>query len=727
MKKLIGIIIFSCATILNMVAQGLSHFDVFLDRDRNIVSTSGEGFFISNENSYEIYIRDNHTIVCLHPAVGVANVKYTIAPNQKEKDLNLHVFYDRKDSVVSLQSDVIISDAKAIEKSRVLIGLNGNKVDAAKYSIKSDGDSPNPMDLFIRRYVQIPQFVGPSITIDYYDRQEKKEKIIDDKSGLILKQNDSIIAILLDKPKWWRIKTLSFNKKSIDVDDYIDNTYYNSKPLKILIEQPVSNFSSDSISVNIAYDYPHDYTLLSDGQNLNFIKGITVVKVKKVAWIIRAWKDTWSHGAIWIPLVVLTCISIITLMILLLFKRSELKKKEQVETKYDSNIENNKVEIDEEKEAVTVPNDTIIDNKDNDTENNKLRKTINYLKDEIDELRNKLAAAEKEKDSLEQNHAKKLLEIKNKLENELKEKQTEIDRAKQQIDEYKRKNDSLNASNLGLNDTISKLKQENSNYNSIITDIKIKNQQELSETRINGERKLSDAKDEFNKQLKAAKDELLAKIEQLQDDYSKALAMVNNDRSSIVRFFKNMIDTLDDQLSTIINDCDPDSSVYPIISQLISSANGYADFKERVLGELLTNQPMDVVQNNLQSVILSDVDYEKSWFNNLIKIYVYSKVPKLEPIFGYYASYAQDIDNAFITLSNLANLMGISDIKYPRLFEDTFDSKKYDFKNTNLVLPEIYPDYVSMLVPMIVYDLSKVGYKLNEKTIKATVAYYPQN
>ena len=57
----------------------------------------------------------------------------------------------------------------------------------------------------------------------------------------------------------------------------------------------------------------------------------------------------------------------------------------------------------------------------------------------------------------------------------------------------------------------------------------------------------------------------------------------------------------------------------------------------------------------------------------------------------------------------------------------TVTAKKFEYKNTNLVIPQLYPEYVELLKPMVVYDFSRVGYTYVGEIVKPIVAYNTNN
>ena len=164
------------------------------------------------------------------------------------------------------------------------------------------------------------------------------------------------------------------------------------------------------------------------------------------------------------------------------------------------------------------------------------------------------------------------------------------------------------------------------------------------------------------------------------------------------------------------------------ISQLTDSMNGYLVFKNKAVEILAeTTRPINQVEKLLVELLITDMNYEKSWVNTIARLYAYSQVPELESIFGYYDSNAVDIKHLFRSLENLTELFGVSDLQVPVLFRDEFTSKKFEYKNTNLVIPQLYPEYVELLKPMVVYDFSRVGYTYVGEIVKPIVAYNTNN
>ena len=259
--------------------------------------------------------------------------------------------------------------------------------------------------------------------------------------------------------------------------------------------------------------------------------------------------------------------------------------------------------------------------------------------------------------------------------------------------------------------------------------IVLENKQKEELARVNDDQnnKLATLQQEHDSELSRVRQELQAKIDRLQESYNQAMDEISQERSSVISFFKGLIDKMGKLVDTMTNDGDPDSPSYTLITQLSSSVDNFSEFMVKALNELETNLSIGEILKNIQSLLISHLEYERSWANNLARLHAYSQVPELKPIFGYYDQYSNDINDCFTAFVNLADILGITEVVTPKLFSDRFDSRLFEFKNTNLVLPGLFPEYVSMLKPSTIYDLSKVGFKTNVITSKATVAYFLQN
>lgn len=220
----------------------------------------------------------------------------------------------------------------------------------------------------------------------------------------------------------------------------------------------------------------------------------------------------------------------------------------------------------------------------------------------------------------------------------------------------------------------------------------------------------------------------LTKINDLQSKIATLTSSWADDKKGVVNFFTRYVENLDQTVNVVLNDADPDSQAYMEISQLADSMNGYLVFKNKAVEILAeTTRPINQVEKLLVELLITDMNYEKSWVNTIARLYAYSQVPELESIFGYYDSNAVDIKHLFRSLENLTELFGVSDLQLPVLFRDEFTSKKFEYKNTNLVIPQLYPEYVELLKPMVVYDFSRVGYTYVGEIVKPIVAYNTNN
>lgn len=233
---------------------------------------------------------------------------------------------------------------------------------------------------------------------------------------------------------------------------------------------------------------------------------------------------------------------------------------------------------------------------------------------------------------------------------------------------------------------------------------------------------------ELNSMHEAASRDLQDRINALQYKINETVNSWDNDKKSIVEFFARYVEKIDRHVNVVLEEADQDSPAYVEISQMADSMNGYLAFKTKAL-EIIskTDLPINEIESQISALILDDVKYEKSWFNTIARLYAYSQVDELQSAFGYYDNIADDMKAVFRSMENLSELFGITDINVPKLFKDEFTSKKFDYKNTNLVLPQIYPTYVEMLMPMAVYDFSIVGYSHDGVTNKPVVAYNTKN
>lgn len=220
----------------------------------------------------------------------------------------------------------------------------------------------------------------------------------------------------------------------------------------------------------------------------------------------------------------------------------------------------------------------------------------------------------------------------------------------------------------------------------------------------------------------------MTEINDLQSKIAALTSSWADDKKGVVNFFTRYVENLDQTVNVVLNDADPDSQAYMEISQLADSMNGYLVFKNKAVEILAeTTRPINQVEKLLVELLITDMNYEKSWVNTIARLYAYSQVPELESIFGYYDSNAVDIKRLFRSLENLTELFGVSDLQVPVLFRDEFTSKKFEYKNTNLVIPQLYPEYVELLKPMVVYDFSRVGYTYVGEIVKPIVAYNTNN
>lgn len=228
---------------------------------------------------------------------------------------------------------------------------------------------------------------------------------------------------------------------------------------------------------------------------------------------------------------------------------------------------------------------------------------------------------------------------------------------------------------------------------------------------------------ELNTSHETASKNLQDQIDVLQSKINDTINSWNNDKKGIVAFFARYVENIDKYVNIVLNDADQDAPAYMEISQMADSMNGYLAFKTKALEIISQDLPINEIESQISELILNDLKYEKSWFNTIARLYAYSQVSELNSAFGYYDTIAEDMKALFRAMENLSEVFAVTEIVVPELFKDEFTSKKYDYKNTNLVLPQIHPNYAEMLNPMAVYDFSIVGYTYEGVTNKPVVAY----
>ena len=228
---------------------------------------------------------------------------------------------------------------------------------------------------------------------------------------------------------------------------------------------------------------------------------------------------------------------------------------------------------------------------------------------------------------------------------------------------------------------------------------------------------------DLNTSHETASKNLQDQIDVLQSKINDTINSWNNDKKGIVAFFARYVEKIDKYVNIVLNDADQDAPAYMEISQMADSMNGYLAFKTKALEIISQDLPINEIESQISELILNDLKYEKSWFNTIARLYAYSQVSELNSAFGYYDTIAEDMKALFRAMENLSEVFAVTEIVVPELFKDEFTSKKYDYKNTNLVLPQIHPNYAEMLNPMAVYDFSIVGYTYEGVTNKPVVAY----
>ena len=217
---------------------------------------------------------------------------------------------------------------------------------------------------------------------------------------------------------------------------------------------------------------------------------------------------------------------------------------------------------------------------------------------------------------------------------------------------------------------------------------------------------------------------LQAEMNGIKMEFKEMKSAVKQDQTYVVSAYSDLLARLESQFNVITQHSDSGSPIHYYVSELLSPVNGYPSFRDKAMKALQSGSTFESMFSELRSSLLHDMEYERSWVNNLARLYSYSRVPEYQSIFGYYHSFKKDISDAFILFLGLGTMLGIVDISIPHLLVDTYEMDKYDYENSSLVLPSLYPDYVKHVKPAVIYDLYRIGFSSPDKSAKPTVAYF---
>ena len=197
------------------------------------------------------------------------------------------------------------------------------------------------------------------------------------------------------------------------------------------------------------------------------------------------------------------------------------------------------------------------------------------------------------------------------------------------------------------------------------------------------------------------------------------------DKKFISDMYGSHLDRLNDLIENVKSKADMASVSYVEIMQMHSeSVHSFHSFVEQF--RAIMSEELTVAQrhSSLGKIFLTQIDYERSWINALGRLYAYAQVEGLASMFGYYDDYKTDISTLFNELVFFTGLIGFKHLTIPVLFVDKYDAKTAEAKNTNLVLPGLYPAYVELLQSSVIYDIHTLGYTYEGLSKKPKVAYY---
>lgn len=401
----------------------------------------------------------------------------------------------------------------------------------------------------------------------------------------------------------------------------------------------------------------------------------------------------------------------------LVAEKEQLEKDLEAEKRKVNSLQNNPSEneaklISEKEELnkkITSLNDDLINAlKNNGSQSQSIAQKDQDIKDlnsRLNEMSNKVNEAESAKKEAAAN-AQKLSE--------------ELNLSKEKINSFTKTIQDQARAIATANSDIQKL-------NGVINENQIKANKELSDTIARYDRRISDAEKAHKSEIEGIKTNHAAEVAQLNGSIEGCKSELALDRSFICRLFAEKIASVKAIVNVLKEGADTDSSVYTLVNRMASSPTlGVDKFVELSSSSLAGDQNIEKMYENIRKNFIEDLVYERSWCNNLARLYAYSHVKddKLQDAFGYYSSYKEEIEKAFREMQTLASLLGITEIKVPSLFDEKFDADKYEPQNSGQFISDVYPDFGPMLTPSVIYDLIKVGYTDGDAVVKATVTYH---
>lgn len=230
----------------------------------------------------------------------------------------------------------------------------------------------------------------------------------------------------------------------------------------------------------------------------------------------------------------------------------------------------------------------------------------------------------------------------------------------------------------------------------------------------------------YYEKLMSEMDEALGKkYETLSNELKVTTDKWLEDKKFISDMYGSHLDRLNDLIENVKSKADMASVSYVEVMQMHSeSVHSFHSFVEQF--RAIMSEELTVAQrhSSLGKIFLTQIDYERSWINALGRLYAYAQVEGLASMFGYYDDYKTDISTLFNELVFFTGLIGFKHLTIPALFVDKYDAKTAEAKNTNLVLPGLYPAYVELLQSSVIYDIHTLGYTYEGLSKKPKVAYY---
>lgn len=250
-------------------------------------------------------------------------------------------------------------------------------------------------------------------------------------------------------------------------------------------------------------------------------------------------------------------------------------------------------------------------------------------------------------------------------------------------------------------------------YEKIILDLKEEHKKDID-----------DINAEWDKNKKKLQRDFEEKVVNKDAEIEELKKLVEANCLQIRDFYYSGIKKFGEALSIVNENVDKESASNSLLKYIVDDVNGFGKFTEDCDRIIKSESDMKKLKMELWQRLIQDLDYDLSWCNFLARLYAYSNVDVLNDIFGFYSDYKEEIASSWEAFVMMAARLGVEELVLPELFTDTYDSKLYNYGNTNLVLPRLFPDFAEFSKPRVIYDILTIGYKTTDISVKPMVVYF---